>query len=87
MATLDGARALGLDDLVGSLEEGKRADIIAVGLPQAEADPLVTIVATATADDVRMTMIDGIVVFDGGEMPREIVEGLRVARAKLGLKG
>ncbi len=40
MATLNGARALGIDHLVGSLETGKRADLIAVDLSRPETQPL-----------------------------------------------
>ena len=40
LATLGGARALGIDDQVGSLETGKQADIIAVDLSQPETQPL-----------------------------------------------
>lgn len=40
MATLDGARALGLDDTVGSLEVGKAADIAAIELSALEVQPL-----------------------------------------------
>ncbi|MFH0916020.1 MAG: amidohydrolase family protein [bacterium] len=73
MATLDGARALGWDDVVGSLETGKRADIIAVGLPVAASatggslggpDPIEALVWGATAADVTMSMVDGAVIFD-----------------------
>ncbi|MEW5973635.1 MAG: TRZ/ATZ family hydrolase [Pseudomonadota bacterium] len=40
MATLGGARALGLDDRIGSLEPGKAADLIAIDLGQLETQPL-----------------------------------------------
>ncbi len=40
MATINGARALGIDDLVGSLEVGKQADIIAIDMGGLEQQPL-----------------------------------------------
>jgi 5-methylthioadenosine/S-adenosylhomocysteine deaminase len=40
MATINGAKALGLDDKVGSLEVGKEADIIAIALDDLSAQPL-----------------------------------------------
>jgi cytosine/adenosine deaminase-related metal-dependent hydrolase len=90
MATLEGARALGWDYLIGSLESGKRADIIAVRLPGARPpavpDPTAGLVEAATAEDVRMTMVDGVVIFEGGDIPSEAARGLKTARAKLGLR-
>ena len=40
MATIGGARALGLDKEIGSLETGKRADLITINLDVANAVPL-----------------------------------------------
>jgi len=65
MATLGGARALGLSDEVGSLEEGKRADITIVdleGLHAAPHDPedlLSQLVYSGRGTDVRHVLIDG----------------------------
>jgi 5-methylthioadenosine/S-adenosylhomocysteine deaminase len=66
MATIDGARALGLGSEIGSLEAGKRADIIIVRLNEPHTspagDPISTIVYSAVPTDVDTVIIDGKVV-------------------------
>jgi len=68
MATREGARALGLADRIGSIEPGKRADVIVVGLDRphlaAGPDPYSTLVYAARGSDVRTTIVDGRVVVD-----------------------
>jgi 5-methylthioadenosine/S-adenosylhomocysteine deaminase len=63
MATIDGARALGMERDVGSLEPGKRADAIAVAMTSARQtpmyDPLSHLVYTTRGDDVRTTIVNG----------------------------
>jgi 5-methylthioadenosine/S-adenosylhomocysteine deaminase len=72
MATLDGARALGLADDIGSLEVGKRADVIVVDLKRLHATPETDVVSSlvysAQASDVRTTIIDGRMVMRDGEL-------------------
>ncbi len=72
MATWNGARALGLADDIGSLEIGKRADLVVVNLETLHAaphpDPLSALVYAATAQDVRDVLIDGRRVVRGGEL-------------------
>ena len=71
LATLGGARALGLESEIGSIEVGKRADLIVLDLDGPHAQPdgaeLVSrIVYSARAADVRHVVVDGrIVVRDG----------------------
>ena len=66
MATIDGARALGLDAEIGSIEVGKRADVIVVDLNRSHSSPSPDVVSalvySAQASDVRSTIIDGQVV-------------------------
>ena len=66
MATIDGARALGLGSEIGSLEAGKRADVIIVRLNELHTspagDPISTIVYSAVPTDVDTVIIDGKVV-------------------------
>ena len=73
MATIDGARALGLEKEIGSLEAGKRADVIAVDVAQLHSSPLhddvvSALVYSAVAADVRTTIIDGQVLMRDGEL-------------------
>jgi cytosine/adenosine deaminase-related metal-dependent hydrolase len=69
MATINGARALGLDGEIGSLEAGKRADVVLFDLDVPEwrplIDPVNTLVHSASAASVQTVLIDGRVVLDG----------------------
>jgi len=63
LATMGGARALGLDRLTGSLERGKRADLIVVDVASARQtpmyDPVSHVVYTTRGTDVRHTVVNG----------------------------
>lgn len=63
MATMGGARAMGMDRRIGSLERGKHADIIVVGMSAARQtplyDPISHLVYVTRGDDVRTTIVDG----------------------------
>lgn len=63
MATIGGARALGLESAIGTLEAGKRADVIVIDLRHAKTQPVYSVesavVYAATGDDVVDTICDG----------------------------
>jgi 5-methylthioadenosine/S-adenosylhomocysteine deaminase len=85
LATIDGARALGLDALVGSLEVGKRADLAVVRLDGVHAEPggdvFSRLVYACTSSDVRHVMVDGDLVVRDREHRRLDVERV-TARAR-----
>lgn len=72
LATIDGARVLGIDDHVGSLEVGKKADLVMVrrdALHTAPSpDPVSELVYATRADDVAHVMIDGRTVVADGKL-------------------
>jgi 5-methylthioadenosine/S-adenosylhomocysteine deaminase len=74
MATREGARALGMDDEIGSIERGKRADFILVGRRRPEvapdADPWSTLVYACTSADVQTVVVDGEVLVEHGRLSR-----------------
>ncbi|KAI0355304.1 Metallo-dependent hydrolase [Trametes cingulata] len=75
LATLGGAEALGLDKLIGTIEVGKRADLVvfdanSVNLAGA-ADPIGGIVFHAASEDVEMVLVDGEIVKRGGKLVRD----------------
>jgi 5-methylthioadenosine/S-adenosylhomocysteine deaminase len=63
MATIRGARALGMEDRIGSLAAGKRADVILVDVSGARQtpmyDPVSHLVYVARGGDVRTTIVNG----------------------------
>jgi 5-methylthioadenosine/S-adenosylhomocysteine deaminase len=66
MATINGARALQLDHMIGSLEVGKRADIVILDADSPSLtpnfDPHTTIATCVTRADVRHVIVDGHIV-------------------------
>jgi 5-methylthioadenosine/S-adenosylhomocysteine deaminase len=96
MATIEGARALGMDDRIGSLEAGKRADLILVSLTGARQtpmyDPISHLVYVARGDDVRTTIVNGkilmrdrkMLTLDEAEVIREAQGYARQVREAVG---
>jgi 5-methylthioadenosine/S-adenosylhomocysteine deaminase len=63
MATIEGARAMGMEHEIGSLEAGKRADLLVVSMASARQtpmyDPVSHIVYVTHGDDVQTTIVNG----------------------------
>ena len=91
LATIDGARALGIDREVGSIEKGKRADLVVVRLDGPHVEPggdvFSRLVYAVTARDVVHVMIDGEHVVKNGAHERldraGVVAGARAQAALL----
>ena len=72
LATRDGADALGIGSITGSLEAGKQADVIVMDGsaphhgPHESHDPYTTIVHAARSSDVRLTLVSGRVLYRDG---------------------
>jgi cytosine/adenosine deaminase-related metal-dependent hydrolase len=97
MATINGARALGLEKTIGSLEVGKKADFVVVnpGLYSApwdstEAlsggiDPVTVLVHSCTGADVEMVVVDGETLIEGGNLvlidEQDVVQRAKIAGA------
>jgi len=72
IATVGGARVLGLEDLVGTIESGKRADLIVIDLRRPHLTPLYhpcsQVVYACRGSDVRDSIIDGKIVMRNREV-------------------
>jgi len=70
LATIGGARALGMETEIGSLERTKKADLILVGTGRARQtplyDPVSHLVYVTRGDDVRTTIVNGKVLMKDG---------------------
>ena len=67
MATINGAKALGLESIIGSIEKNKKADLVAIDLNSIENqpiyNPLTTLVYSSSRSDVSYVWIDGEIKF------------------------
>ncbi|MCC6779997.1 MAG: amidohydrolase family protein [Hyphomicrobiales bacterium] len=91
MATINAAKALGLENEIGSLEKGKRADIAIFDLEKPYVGvlhrPLTSLVTAGKGSDVRAVLVDGRVVYRDGQFANlrdsrpVIVEAERIGRA------
>jgi cytosine/adenosine deaminase-related metal-dependent hydrolase len=85
MATLGGARALGLDGLTGSIEPGKRADLIVIRTDGPHWTPnlnwVSNLVYASSGADVDTVIVDGDVLMEGRELKKldeeRIIRGAR----------
>lgn len=72
MATIDGARVLGLDHLIGSVEAGKRADLVVVDLANLAAnprhDPAANLLYSIGVRGIRDVLVDGRMLVRGGRL-------------------
>lgn len=91
IATLGGAQVLEMGDKIGSLEEGKQADIIGVDLSSSHQrpvrDPYSALVYTASQENVIFTMVGGKILFNRGDYsslnPDEILSSAEPVRSKI----
>jgi 5-methylthioadenosine/S-adenosylhomocysteine deaminase len=72
MATTDGARVLGMEDKIGSLAEGKQADVIVIDLDRPHLTPIYDVIShlvyVARGSDVRDVIVNGRIVVDRGRV-------------------
>jgi 5-methylthioadenosine/S-adenosylhomocysteine deaminase len=81
MATLRGAQALGLQDRIGTLAVGKKADLVAIDFRRPHltpcVNPLGNLVHVAQGRDVELVVVDGRIVVEGGVATRVDQEEVR----------
>ena len=72
MATTGSARALGLDRVTGSLETGKKADLVIIDINKPHLTPMYNpvshLVYAASGSDVITSIINGTVVMENGKL-------------------
>jgi len=87
MATIEGAKVLGIDTVTGSLEVGKKADVIVLDMDKPHLTPMYNpfshLVYTVSGHDVRHTIINGSVVMENRSLRTlDIIEVMAMAKEK-----
>jgi 5-methylthioadenosine/S-adenosylhomocysteine deaminase len=89
MGTRNAARALGIDNLVGSLEVGKRADVVLLNFDKPHLTPVFDVYAhliySVNKADVETVLIEGEIVLENGAFTR-LDEAAILARAREAVK-
>lgn len=84
LATIGGAKALKMDDRIGSLEIGKQADILAVDLSgtnqSIELNPVSALVNSCMTSDVLMTMVAGNILYEKNRWHVDVEAARNIAR-------
>ena len=85
LGTIGGAQVLGLDKKIGTLEKGKRADVVIIDLQQAKTQPVYSvesaIVYAASGSSVVTTICDGRILMRHGKL-LTVDENAAIAKAK-----
>ncbi len=97
MATINAAKALGLDGEIGSIEPGKRADIAVFDMSKPYVGvlhrPISNFICAGKGSDARLVMVDGEIVYRDGAFPRfkdakrAIAEAEKIGRKVLAAAG
>ena len=84
MATIDAARALRMEDEIGSIEIGKRADLAVVDLSDSRQvptdDPTAAVINSCSAADVLMTMVGGDIRYEKNQWHLDVEVARDIAR-------
>ena len=89
MATINGAKVLGMEKEIGSIKKGKKADIVAVDLSQSHQiptrDPYSAVVYTVSQPNVILSMVDGKIVYDAvnEDNDKDVFRAVEKIRTKL----
>ena len=100
LATIEGAKCIGFNDLIGSIEVGKRADLILVNLRKVNLTPILlkpvrniafNLVYSANGSEVETVIIDGKILVENGKYTlideEKIIEEAQKAAIELADKG
>ena len=86
MATIWAARTLGMEDVIGSIEPGKRADLVIFARDRASQaltdDPLAALVMATQGADARLVLVNGAAVYDQGRYAEGIDASSILAEAR-----
>jgi len=91
MATVNGAKALGLEGVTGMIKPGMKADIILLDMQQPHLQPIndleANIVYSAQGSDVKTVIIDGEILLENGVLvaidEEKVLEGAKMAHSRL----